>query len=329
MHSDLVELGWTEEQWNRIRGAVTEEAQKARVAAQMLPVVGPEDPSTTAVPQFWLFDEPQPQPPPPRRLDVASQPNLPLTTIAVNVAIHSREAADPNLTAALGKFRRAANYVARIEDALVFNGRPGPGLPPPIPMLGGIPAVFTVHGDGAPDGLMPLFPPPPPPPFPAAVGLRAPIAVWGPRVGPVGAVPIGQQIIDAIVQAINALDAAGQLGPYACALSPGLFAEICRPNQNLVLPRDRILPFLQGPLLRSNSIFEVVFRVPRLGAVNVGNGVVVALSANPIELVVASDIDVRYLQTSEEPRLVFRVSERVALRIKEYSAIATLTAVYW
>jgi predicted GIY-YIG superfamily endonuclease len=31
MHSDLVELGWTEEHFNRIDAVVTEEAQKARV----------------------------------------------------------------------------------------------------------------------------------------------------------------------------------------------------------------------------------------------------------------------------------------------------------
>jgi hypothetical protein len=51
---------------------------------------------------------------------------------------------------------------------------------------------------------------------------------------------------------------------------------------------------------------------------------VVALSGNPIEIVVACDIGVRFLQTTLEPRYVFRVSERVALRIKEFSAICLL-----
>ncbi len=39
----------------------------------------------------------------------------------------------------------------------------------------------------------------------------------------------------------------------------------------------------------------------------------------------ASDIHVKFLQTTLEPRYVFRVSEKVALRIKEDSAIAVLT----
>lgn len=123
--------------------------------------------------------------------------------------------------------------------------------------------------------------------------------------------PSGEQVINAVIDSINKLDAAGQLGPYACALSPSLFAAICTPTDSLVLPRDRILPFLQGPLLRASAIAN-------------GFGVVVALSANPVELLVGSDIGVRFLQATEEPRYVFRVSERIALRIKEQSAIGIL-----
>jgi len=88
-------------------------------------------------------------------------------------------------------------------------------------------------------------------------------------------------------------------------------AAICTPTPSLVLPRDRILPFLQGPLVRASAIAN-------------GFGVVVALSANPVELLVASDIGVRFLLATEEPRYVFRVSERIALRIKEQSAIGIL-----
>jgi uncharacterized linocin/CFP29 family protein len=308
MHSDLVDIGWTEEQWNRILTAVTEEAQRARVAAQMLPVVGPEQPSTVAVPPFTLHSERSPQQVPartaPRRLYVDSDPTLPLTRISVNVQVHMREAADPTLAAALTMFRRAANYVARIEDALVFNGRPGPGLPPPYG-VGGIPAVYQVNGDGAPEGIFPFL---------GSPGQRTYVSVASaPVTGlPPGVPPsTGDRVVTAIVRAINALDANGQLGPYACALSSHLFEAVCTPNANLVLPRDRILPLLQGPLLRSSSIS------PPFGAV-------IALSASPIELVVASDLDVRFLQTSEESRLIFSVAEKVALRIKEDAAIAVL-----
>jgi hypothetical protein len=298
MHADLVDLGWTDECWNRICTAVTEEAQKGRVAAQMLPLVGPEDPSTVAVPSFTLQVVPNGGPPPRRpraRLQVDSNPTLPITTIAINVQLRTPDVSDPNLSAAMVMFRRAANYVARLEDLLVFGGRPlpnrlliPPGRFPP-------PRVWTITGEGTADGLMMAY---------SGYGLfrrftRMPLA------------PTGQQIIDAIINSISQLDQAGQLGPYACALAPDLFESICTPTPNLVLPRDRILPFLQGPLLRASGIRD-------------GFGVVVALSANPVELIVASDVGVRFLQTTQEPRYVFRISERVALRIKEHSAIGIL-----
>lgn len=298
MHSDLVEIGWTEEHWNRIYSAVTEEAQKARVAAQFLSVVGPLDPTTVAVPSYALSHGSNPLrglgSVSDERLSVSSDPTLHLTKIAVNIYLRSREAADPELNAALTMFRRAANYIARIEDALIFNGRPGADAAPLFGM-GGIPEVHHISGSGALEGLM----------F-GAPGKR--------RLFPVASLPgatQGDQVITGIIRSINALDAAGQLGPYACVLSPALFEAICTPNEALVLPRDRILPFLQGPLLRSSAIQDAY-------------GVVIALSANPIELVVSSDIHVKYLQTTEQPRLVFQVSERVALRIKESEAIAIL-----
>ncbi len=59
--------------------------------------------------------------------------------------------------------------------------------------------------------------------------------------------------------------------------------------QSLVLPQDRIIPFLGGgPLLRSSTLDEA----------DGFTGVVVALGGAPIELVVASDISLQFLQVS-------------------------------
>src|SRR4051812_47871792 len=102
MDPALANLGWTDEQWNRICTTVTEEAQKARVAAQVLPVVGPEDASTLAIPRFTLgtqgLQAPQPGSPT-ERLRVDSNPTLNLTTISVNVPLRGHEMADPDLRA--------------------------------------------------------------------------------------------------------------------------------------------------------------------------------------------------------------------------------------
>lgn len=298
MHSDLVELGWTEEHLNRIYAVVTEEAQKARVAAQMLSIVGSVESSAVAIPSLQVTDRPDARLFPPtnalRRLSVDTDPNLFLTKIAVNVAIRTRDAADPSLEAALSMFRRAASYVARLEDAVVFNG-----FLPNLPLLfgaAGIPAVFEVSGNGPSEGIFLT---------PAARSPRAVIRI------PIVAGAPGNGVVTAVSAAIGALEGRGHFGPFACALSPTLFNAICMPTANLVLPRDRLLPLLQGPLLRASAIFP-------------GWGAVIALGGNAVEVVVASDIQPRYLQTNEEPRLVFQVAERVALRIKESAAIALL-----
>jgi uncharacterized linocin/CFP29 family protein len=297
---------WTEDQWSLVRKTVAEEAQKARVAAQFLPLYGPVDPTAVAVPNFRLSTAARPgpplPPPPPRRLEVDSTPGTFLACIEVQVALANREMADPELGAALAMFRRAAAYVARVEDALVFNGQPGPDLPPRGGLVAGV-GVWNVTAGGVQDGLLP----------PIAAGIMLAPVVAPPRVGcPIPFGPTGHDVFNAVVAATNGLETGGHPGPFACVLAPLLFAEVCTPNPSFVLPRDRILPLLEGgPLLRSSTIPP-------------GFGVVLALGGSPVELVVAHDISVRFLQTTLEPRCVFRVSERIVLRIKELGAIAVL-----
>ncbi len=89
-------------------------------------------------------------------------------------------------------------------------------------------------------------------------------------------------------------------------------------SQSLVLPQDRIIPFLGGgPLLRSSTLDES----------DGFTGVVVALGGAPLELVVASDISLQFLQVSADPAFLFRVSEKIALRIREADAIVQLDMV--
>jgi len=90
-----------------------------------------------------------------------------------------------------------------------------------------------------------------------------------------------------------------------------LFAQT--PQQDsLVLPQDRIIPFLGGgSLLRSSTLPD-------------NSGVVVALGGAPIELVVAADVSLQFLQVTTAPDFVFRVREKMALRIREAGAIAAL-----
>lgn len=119
-----------------------------------------------------------------------------------------------------------------------------------------------------------------------------------------------------IAQAIGLLEAQGQFGPFAVVLDQALFLVAQTPTAALVLPQDRILPFLGGgPLLRSSTL-----NVAR----GVRSGVVVALGGEPVELVIATDVCVQFLQVTAEPVFVFRVCEKMALRIKEPEAIVRL-----
>jgi uncharacterized linocin/CFP29 family protein len=308
MHPDLIEIGWTEEQWNRIVTTVTEEAQKARVATQLLSVSGPEESKTVAVPRFALGRQPNPVrvgASPAERLFVESDPDLYLQSIAVNVQLRTREVGDPELKAALVMFRRAANLIVRLEDALVFQGRKtGNGTPHELGLAPGASfgvsdvGVATIEGKIPATGIGGIFP---------HITIPRPLRCLTKIVRGLN----GQALVTRIIEAIEALETRMRLGPFACVLGHELFAAICDPTASMVLPRDRILPFLQGPLLRSSAV------PPDFGAV-------ISLSGSPLEMVVATDLNVRFLQTTLEPRFAFRVSERVALRIEDESAIQVL-----
>lgn len=109
------------------------------------------------------------------------------------------------------------------------------------------------------------------------------------------------------------MESVGQFGPFAVVLDQALFTVAQTPQRNsMVLPQDRIIPFLGGgPLLRSTTL-------------PLGYGVVVALGGAPIELVFARDLHIQFLQRTLDAIFLFRLSEKMALRIKEPPAVITL-----
>ncbi len=315
---------WTDDQWAMLRKIVSDEAQKARVAAQFLSLYGPVDSSVVAVPSYLLGRKEGPPAlgleRPLERLVIDSAPNVFLATISVLVPLATHEVAEPELLAAAGAFRRAAVTVARVEDALIFNGQPGRGLPPLPTLPGGwlakMPQIFTVTNGSRCAGLVPAGATPRAAPPATHIAPRESVPLVG-SVPPSGAtLPQMQQWGEVLVRSINAavgeLEGNGHSGPFACYLSPSAFEAVHTPTASMVLPRDRILPFLGGDYLRrSNTIPE-------------GYGVIIALGGNPVEIVVASDVSLQYLQRTPDPRFLFRVSERIALRVKEWNAVAVL-----
>lgn len=327
-----MQLQWTDEQWNKVRQVVFEEARKARVAGSFLPLYGPLEPDARYVAdELVTYGGAPPSLPslpgvPAAALagatvSIDDLDTLRLTTLQVEVFLTGAQVADPQLSSALTAFRRAANIVARLEDEIVFNGQPAAGSRPPLRnTVAGLPPIDRVLigdviGGDPTDGL--LGP---------AVNRGLPVArVPGPptqatrstrfivRSASSGATT-GNALVEMVSHAIGVLEGGYFLGPFACVLGHKYFTAVQTPQPGLsnVLPQDQILAFLGGaPLLRTSTLPEDV-------------GLVIALGSEPVDLVVGTDISVKFLQATFEPRFVFRVYEKVVLRIKQSDAIAVL-----
>lgn len=288
--SDL--LNWTDDEWNRVRQTVHDEAMRARVAAQFLPLFGPLPADTRMVPANVLD---YPTVGGEERMAVTDYESIRLITLSVNVYLKNAQANDPELTSALIMFRRAADIVARVEDAVIFTGQEDAGKGPKGG-LSQVQSVWKISGGQESPGLVGTGE------KHNKVKIKAPDADN----------TLGQRIFQSVVDAINAVEGKGYHGPYACVMGDDLFSAINAPMPNsMVLPRDSITPYLDAPLLRSSA-------VPK------NKAVLVSLHGAPVEIVAPSEISVRYLQATTEAEHLFRVQQRFVLRVKEGRAVATL-----
>ena len=299
---------WTDEQWALVRQAVQKEANRSRVAATFLPLYGPLSGDADFVKSEELtYIETPPSIGSARgagseTMSIDEQKTIPLTTLQVRVILHGAQMADPRLTSALEMFRRASNVLARLEDAIVFRGQKGKDQGPVDEAINGLKAIWTVRGGQKWGGLLGD------PEIEAVTTTEL-----AKRAEPVTrAADSGQHLIHQVSEKIGKLEGSGHFGPFAVVLGQTLFANAHAASAALVLPSDRIIPLLGGgPLLRSSTLPS-------------DQGIVVALGAAPVELVVATDVSVGFLQVTTDPLFVFRVFEKIAVRIKESDAIARL-----
>jgi Uncharacterized protein, linocin/CFP29 homolog len=280
---------WTDEQWSQIRQAIAEEMRAARVAGNVLPIVGPLEPDESVAPMLTLLDPADPRSEV-KGLSVEDTTTLKLPTLQVKVFLRQSQVADPGLEAALFAFRRAANVLAHLEDAIVFKGQGA--LPPGYTAQGGA----EILGGETVKGLQVIEP-----------GQSSSSA---PKDNP----NLGERLVSAVSDAVGALERRFQTGPFACVLGANYFKAVQSPNTSLVLPQDRILPFLNGgPLVRSSALEPDA-------------GLVIALGGAPIDLVIATDATVEFLQTTQEAWFLFRVYEKMVLRVKDPKAVQHLKA---
>ena len=277
------EVPWTDEQWARANQVIQEEASRTRVAATFLPLVGP------------LPSDAQ-------QVAINDTATMRLATLQVKGFIPGAQMADPEMTSVLAPLRRAANTLARLEDAVVFRGLAGSAhFAPPPRAVADLPPTWEISNGEVSEGI---------------VGPPAPAGAWAVPVAlPPRSFP-GPELVQAIVRAINLLDACGQYGPFVAVLGNEFFTGVLTPTPGMVgLPKDIIIPLLGsgGSLLRSPILLP-------------DSGTVVSLGGAPIELVIATDASLDVLPVRDEPRFVFRVFEKMGLRINEPQAIAILGA---
>ena len=274
---------WTDEQWSRIRQVAVEEARAARVAGNVLPIVGPLEPDALFASASSLI-EPNAAPNAVAGYSVDDATGIRLATLQTKVFLRDAQLREPKLASAMVAFRRAANVLARLEDEIVFNGQPGPNTPPPLLKFknkGGLEVIDGQNRPGLADGQQP-----------------APVS--------------GEGLVGAVSSAIGALEARFQTGPFACILGTEAYRTVQSPNFSFILAQDRILPLLNGgPLVRSPALNEDA-------------GMIIALGAALVELVLATDVSIEFLQTTEDAWFVFRVYEKMVLRIKDGYAIEHL-----
>jgi uncharacterized linocin/CFP29 family protein len=292
MAYDYSPITWTDEQWARVTDTIQQEASRARVAATFLPLYGPLPPDTDYVAKD-VINEPAAAKRPGKalgRFTIEDTTTLRVPTLQVKVYLRGAQMADPDLASVLQLFRRAANVLARLEDAVVFGGQLDDSQGPQV-AYDSLPATWEVLGGQKSDGLL-------------GAGAARSIAANDP-----------DSLVGGVSGAIGDVEAKGHFGPFALVLGQTLFKTAQTPSPgSLVLPQDRIIPFLEGgSFLRSSLIPD-------------GQGVLVALGGAPVELVVATDMSLNFLQVTTDPMFVFRVFEKVVLRVKEPGAIARLEA---
>jgi len=319
------QVPWTDEQWARVNQVIQEEASRARVAATFLPLYGPLPGDTDFVRAEIIQEDKAP-------IRIGDRDTIQLATLVVKVYVRGAQMADPEMRSVLALFRRAANVLGRLEDAVVFNGQIGRDQGPPN---GAPPPGWEVHGGQYSLGLL--------------EAAQSNVVV----------LPESSDLVVPVSQAVGQLEGLGYFGPFAVVLDQKFFTAVQNPAAGLVLPQDRIIPFLGGgPLLRSSALpssssapppngsggpaagkagpsrrasrqrsdtsTDIVDMTIPLSDIKAGSGVVVALGGAPVELVVARDVSLQFLQLTQEPQYLFRVYEKMALRIKSPKAIVAL-----
>jgi hypothetical protein len=239
---------------------------------------------------------------------------------------------------------RAANILAQAEDAVIFLGataQQGPLFSGNGPLVN-----FRTNGfPSAPDqGLLNI--PQPITGGPPATSLELqPVFSNAPPGG-----PYQETTVAAVASAYAYLQSEGQYGPYALVLSTFPYADAHSPLKfTLILPSQPIRELVTAGFYESGTLPPVAGApgslLPPAATVDYTNpnpapapqgpfpvkytGVMVSLGGNTMDIVRASldgehDVAVAFEQKDVDGNYRFRVYQRFAFRLKDYTAVVRL-----
>ncbi len=122
MADSNMQLQWTDDQWNKVRQVVYEEARRARVAGNVLPLYGPLEPDARSLRPGLARHQVRRVRGDRHRLVGSGQ-----TLRRWRAYLQGAQVSDPELTSALIAFRRAANPIARREAEVILREWSGRG----------------------------------------------------------------------------------------------------------------------------------------------------------------------------------------------------------
>jgi uncharacterized linocin/CFP29 family protein len=267
-------LAWSPELWSRLDQAVHAEADRAGIAAKVLPV-NSSMPEATTVPADVID---------PATMTVRDDAVLPLVELWVEFSLSGQQVErEAELGTAVTLASRASNLIAQAEDLLVFQGESARDA-----------EVFdTVQGRGSP-----------------AAGLvaAAPSAVQ--VVSENG--DFAERIVQGVTRACADLHGRGQYGPYALVLRTEQYADASSPlEKTLLMPADRLRPLVAQGFFATAAMPETT-------------GLVVSVGGGAIDVAVAVEPTVSFLQLDSNGQYLFRVFERFALRLKDKRSLVRL-----
>jgi uncharacterized linocin/CFP29 family protein len=339
MDARNAQVGWNDAQWNRVREEVIRAWQTVRVAGSVLPIYGPLPPSTQVVPSEIMR--------PDGTVDERSV--APLLEVRLPVTLSRQQVKEEDLTSGLLQFRRRAAQLGQLEDWYIFNGTYPYDLPPSIqqavdltdnpyrpryPFLRNLNVGIKDILKGMPEpigehklqrkGLVARNP--------GTLGLIAgakeldsngdPDSQWSIRRNELRYATL----LDAVVNAISALEQHGYVAPYMCLFGRDLFAAAYQPlDHSTALPRDRLKPLIGREILHASAL-----DIPSEGGASSEEaewprrGLLISLAGEAVDLAMAAEATPEFEYVDQQGRYVFAVFERFALRIKDPRAIVPI-----